>query len=267
MPSRSPESAPQDLNWPDLLNEALTMPGSLGNTYNRFYSYSFLNQTLLFQQGLLEPVATYRRWLELGRQVKRGSRAKAILRPITVKLKDEVDEQGQPKQITKFKMVNAIFGVSETEGDELPEYEPPTWHADRALGSLAINRVAFESLDGNTAGYSVNRDVAINPVAPYPLKTLWHEMGHVVLGHTTPEELKRYQAHRGVHEFQAESTAYLGMKELEVPEGLWDASESRAYVQNWLHGVAPADKDIKAVFSATDKILRAGRKEGSAAFE
>lgn len=265
MPRRSAERkaapAPQEVEWSQLLEEALTMPGSLGNTYNRFYTYSFLNQVLLFQQGVREPVATYKRWADMGRQVQRGSKAKAILRPITVKLKDELDDQGQPKQITKFKMVNCLFTASETEGDDLPEYEPPEWNEERALGALAINRVAFNMLDGNTAGYSYDRNVAVSPVAMYPFKTLAHELGHVVLGHTSPEQINEYKTHRGVMEFQAEGTAYLVMNELEVPQAEWNPSESRAYVQTWLRGEQPDDKRIKQVFSATDAILKAGRQE------
>jgi hypothetical protein len=37
------------------------------------------------------------------------------------------------------------------------------------------------------------------------------------------------------------------------------ASESRAYLQDWLQGERPGDVAIRQVFSATDKILRAGR--------
>lgn len=54
-----------DLDWRATLAEALNAPGALGNTYRRFYHYSFLNQIRLMMQGVAEPVATYRRWQEL----------------------------------------------------------------------------------------------------------------------------------------------------------------------------------------------------------
>lgn len=265
MPRRSPESptrpVPQEAEWGNLLNEALDMPGGFSDTYNRFYSYSFLNQVLLFSQGVQEPVATYKKWLELGRQVQKGSKAKSILRPITVKLKDELDAEGNPKQITKFKMVNCLFGVSETEGADLPEYTPPEWSEQRALGSLAINRVAFNHLDGNVQGFSYDRNVAVSPVAKYPFKTLVHELGHIVVGHTSPDQVDEYKEHRGVMEFQAEGTAFLVMKELSVPESEWNPAESRAYIQHWLDGERPDGKRIKGIFSAVDAILKAGRSE------
>lgn len=245
------------------MEEALNMPGSLSSVYSRFYSYSVGNQILLFMQGVTEPVATYGRWAEMNRQVKKGSKAKAILRPITIKSKDEVDDQGKPKQFTKFKLVNALFTASETEGDDLPEFVPPEWNEETALSALDIKRVPFESLDGNTQGYSFERNVAINPVAAYPLKTLFHELGHVVLGHTTPDKIEEYQAHRGVKEFQAEATAYLCMNDVGATEQM-DAAGSRGYIQHWLHGETPPDSAIREVFKAVDTILRAGHVSSEA---
>ena len=54
------------IDWHATLTEALEAPGALGNTYTRFYGYSFLNQIRLMMQGTYEPVATYNRWIELG---------------------------------------------------------------------------------------------------------------------------------------------------------------------------------------------------------
>jgi hypothetical protein len=45
----------QKIEWACLLSEAMTVPGSLGNTYN-FYRYSFLNTILLQLQGVQELV-------------------------------------------------------------------------------------------------------------------------------------------------------------------------------------------------------------------
>jgi hypothetical protein len=252
----------QTVEWTRLLEEALTMPGNLGNIYNRFYPYSFNNQVLLYMQRVTEPVATYNKWKEMGRQVQKGSKAKSILRPITLNLKDQLDKDGQPKKLTKFKMVKCLFTASETSGDELPEWEPPEWSAERALGALAISRVPFELLDGNVQGYSFDRNVTVSPVAVYPFKTLIHEVGHVVLGHTTPDQRAEYQEHRGVKEFAAESTAYLTLNEIGATDNQWNPSSSRAYIQTWLQGQRPPDQEIKAVFKATDAILKAGRSSG-----
>jgi antirestriction protein ArdC len=117
--------------------------------------------------------------------------------------------------------------------------------------------VAFDHLDGNVAGYSVGKDLAINPVAVHPHKTMLHEVGHIVLGHTEEDRVAEYRQHRGLFEFQAESTAYLTGHELDLlDEG--SASESRNYIQTWLQGERPPDLAVRQVFRATDQILRAG---------
>lgn len=246
--------------WSKLLDEALTMPGSMSSVYSRFYNYSINNQILLWMQGVMEPVATFNRWKEMERYVKKGSKAKAILRPIIVTLKDDLDEEGKPKQILKFKLVNALFTVSDTIGEELPPYVPPEWDETRALSELEIAKVPFDMLDGNVQGYSYERKVAINPVAGYPLKTMFHELGHIILGHTAPDQAEDYAHHRGIKEFQAEAVAYLCMNDVGATEHM-DAAGSRGYIQHWLGDQDPPDSAIRAVFKAVDTILRAGRAQ------
>lgn len=112
------------------------MPGGMGNTYSRFYRYSLLNQILLFQQGVREPINTYARWQDMGRQVQKGSKAKSIPRPMFYKDTDDNGEESQ--KVRGFKMIRCLFSASETEGEPLPEYEPKLWSPQRALGTLAF---------------------------------------------------------------------------------------------------------------------------------
>lgn len=255
----APELNGVKIQMSDLLEQALTIPGSLGSTYNRFYQYSPANYSLIHWQMILkgrspEPVATFKRFQDMGRQVVKGSKAMSILRPIMVKREDE---KGEEHAFTRFKMVKCLFSLSDTEGEPLPEVEPRDWSKERALGVLGLREVPFRHLDGNTQGYSQGNDIAINPVAAYPFKTWLHEAGHIVLGHTTGEGLAEYRSHRGIKEFQAEGTAYLCANELEVTDS-FDASESRAYIQDWLQGERPPERAVQQVFSATTKILKAG---------
>jgi antirestriction protein ArdC len=248
----------RDLDWQALIETALTAPGRMGDTYNRFYSYSFMNQLLLLMQGVQEPVATYQRWKDIGRQVLRGSKAKEIVRPITIKKKD--DDGEVESSFTRFKLVKCLFTYSETEGEELPPADLPGWDLDTALGKLSIKRAPFTMLNGNIQGFSVGREIAVNPVATDPLGTTFHELGHVVLGHTEPDKAAQYALHRGTYEFQAEATSYLTMHELGVM-GEDQAGESRAYIQGWLRTERPSDVAIRQLFGATDQILRAGRAD------
>lgn len=254
--SKSPERKEVALDYEELLQQALTAPGRMGDTYSRFYNYSFLNTLLLMEQGVSEPVNTYKRWQAMGRQVKRGSRAKSILVPMTIK-KAETPEE---KDIVKFKRAACLFTVSETEGAELPEVEPQDWDAGQALETLDIEETDFAMINGNVAGYSVGREFALNPVAKYPLKTTFHEVGHIMLGHTDdeldPEE--EYEHPRGVKEVQAEAVAYLVMNELGMAEFM-DQAESGAYMQQWIKGHELNDQMIRQIFATVDKILKAGR--------
>lgn len=248
--------AQREIDWQRLLDQALSVEGSTGNVYNRFHSYSFTNVMLMMMQNVEPPVATFKRWQSLGRHVLKGSKAAEIVRPIFIK---KEDANGDEQVITRFKPVRCIFGYNQTEGEELPPPPPiPEWSLDRALETLGIRQVPWTYYESNAQGVSMGREFAINPMAKYPLKTTIHEIGHITLGHTTGTGLAEYQLHRGIKEWQAESTAYLSMTELELltPE---QAEVSRGYVQGWMHDQRPPDPAIREVFKATDQILRAGR--------
>src|SRR5690625_5187382 len=133
----------------ELLEGLLTLPGSTGETYSRIHRYSPRNIGFLALQGCPpEPIATYRKWAELGGHVKKGSKAFAILRPIMIRKKDE-DGEPTDEMFRRFKIVRAIFPLSMTSGAELPPYEPPHWSKERALGALGVREVAFQEYDGN----------------------------------------------------------------------------------------------------------------------
>jgi antirestriction protein ArdC len=253
------------LDWPELMRTVLDMPGSMGQTYNRFYDYSPLNQVLMYMQGLREPVGTYKRWQSIGRQVRKGSKARRIVRPITITRRD--DDGDVEATFTRFKEVACIFPYSDTDGPDVELPELPAWSLVRAAEALDIRRETFADLSGNTQGYSHGRLYAVSPVAVYPVKTAVHELAHIVLGHTAADE--RTDDHRGIREFEAEATAYIVMSEVAGLDGDgWAPAESRAYVQSWLaaaghdphgsNGSAVTEVNIRRTFSAAGKILTAG---------
>jgi antirestriction protein ArdC len=255
------------IDWAATLTEALEAPGALGNTYTRYYQYSFLNQIRLMMQGVHEPVATYNRWVELGRQVRKGSKAKVVLAPVMVS-RDAKDgngnvvigadgKPGRRQILVGFRDSRTVFGFSDTDGDDLPPVELPGWDTDTALAALKVDRLPFDMVDGNAQGFAFEdtdgRHLALNPTAAYPAKTLLHELAHLTLGHCKSGD----ETHRGVAEFEAESVAYLVAKELQLIA--WDASESRAYIQGWLGGTEVTEENISRVFAAVNKVLAAGR--------
>lgn len=257
-----PESDEFRPDWAGLLEASLTIEGSTGNTYSRLYNYSMGNRALLMYQGVLpQPVATYNRWLEVDRHVKRGAKAKSILRPITVKSKTELDENGNPKTYQRFKLVRSVFPICDTEGEPLPDIELPEWSKARALASLAITEIPFAEYNGNVQGFSIRRHIAINPAAKYPTRTTMHELAHVVHGHTASDQaLAEYSQHRGVKEFEAEAAAYLTLNELELLDDEV-ARVSRGYVQAWMGEQKPTEQSVRAIFKVTDAIVNAGREQ------
>jgi len=87
--------------------------------------------------------------------------------------------------------------------EELPPVQLPEWDVDTALEKLGITKVPFRKNDSHIQGYAHGREIAINPFAVHQSNALFHELGHVVFGHTTPEMLEQYEQHRGIFEFQA----------------------------------------------------------------
>src|SRR5204863_8825176 len=129
------------------------------------------------------PINTFPKWQELGRHVMRGARALTLCMPITRKRRNEEsqgsDESNGEGTFTSFVYKARWFVLSQTEGDDLAPQVIAEWDATRALTALDIELIPFDSIDGNCQGFSRKRQVAINPVAQLPQKTLFHELGHL----------------------------------------------------------------------------------------
>src|ERR1700687_742828 len=89
-----------------LLDEAVTKPGSIMKAYSAFHNYSLGNQLLaLFEchaRGIeAGPINTFPKWQDLGRHVKKGERAITLCMPVTVKRKEQTDDE-ESKTFTTF---------------------------------------------------------------------------------------------------------------------------------------------------------------------
>ena len=259
--------------WSALLVEAVNKPGLIMQAYSAFHQYSVGNQLLALVQCQIRgldpgPINTFPGWQSLGRNVKRGERALVLCMPITRKHRDqESDGNGSEEAngehaYTAFVYKPRWFVISQTAGDEIASPRIPQWEADRALTALEIEEIAFTATDGNCQGFARNHQVAINPVAQLPHKTLFHEVAHVVLGHTTEGTFSDGElTPRNLREVEAEAVALLCCEALNL-EG---ADFCRGYIQNWLcpavgyNGDAIPEKSAQKIFRAADQILRAGR--------
>ena len=254
-----------------LLESAVNEPGILSSAYCAFHNYSIGNQLLAWSQCMARgiqpgPIGTFQRWKELGRYVRKGEKAIELCMPVMCKRTvDRTDESGNPTTdeaaFTRFIYRRNWFVLAQTDGQPLPEAPTPTWDRAKALQSLDVTEVTFDALNGNVMGFARGRSIAISPVNPMPHKTTFHELGHVLLGHTTEGEQNDGElTPRNLRECEAEAVALLCCAALGLP----GVECSRGYIQNWWgQGNPIPERSAQRILKAADQILKAGRAHTS----
>jgi antirestriction protein ArdC len=254
------------VSWAALLDEAVRKPGFIHEAYSRFHNYSLGNQLLAlfqcFERGIQPgPLATFPKWKELGRHVKKGEKALTLCMPLTCKRtktvkKEDGTEQEEEFAFTHFTYKSHWFVLAQTEGAEYKPAAIPEWNEQAALERLKIKRVEFENLDGNTQGYARRgRKIAVSPIAALAHKTLFHELAHVVLGHCEEQDLSDTETTpREIREVEAEAVALLCCESLGLP----GTEFSRGYIQHWSQGQPINERSAQRIFRAAGQILRAG---------
>lgn len=246
------------------------------SSVSRFHNYS-LNNRILIQMQAPEArhVAGFKKWKEFGRSVNKGEKAIHILAPRMIKDKDDLDEEGKPRQkIVGFTSVS-VFGDHQTSGDPLPE--PPTIQFDRLTGEAPAQM--HTDLDEQIAkkGYTVHEEdlgengpdgytsaamkrVVINSrySDAHKAVTKGHEWAHIELGHV--DESYAYHTgeggQRSTAEVEAEATAWVIGKHY----GL-ESKESFSYIDGWAHGdTEKITKSAERVGKACDTFLAASGK-------
>lgn len=251
------------MEFSELLNRAVTEPGVILKAYSAFYGYSFGNRLLAWSQcearGIaVGPIASFMGWKEKGRSVKKGEKAIQLCMPVTVKVA-ATEAGAEDGRFTRFVYKNNWFVLCQTEGADVVAEPVPGWDAGAALVALDITEEVFAGLDGNCQGYARGRVIAVSPVAELPHKTRFHELGHVVLGHTSDTVLSDDdRTPRDVREVEAEAVALCCLEALGLP----GADACRGYIQNWNQGNAPiAERSAQRIFKAADQILKAGQTD------
>jgi antirestriction protein ArdC len=251
----------------DLLKTAVTDPGILSRAYQQFHQYSLGNQLLAWAQCLDReippgPINTFPGWKALGRHVRKGERAITLCQPITVRRKGDTTatdaDPDAPEVFTRFVHKPRWFVLSQTDGEPLAEPEIPAWDGVQALQRLEVQEIPFEHLDGNCLGLARQRSIAINPVNPLPHKTRFHELAHVLLGHTAEGmQADSEITPRTLRECEAESVALLCCAALNLP----GVDEARGYIQSWWTGEIP-ERSAQRILKVADQILKAGTDQG-----
>jgi antirestriction protein ArdC len=234
----------------------------------RFHRYSANNSLLiLIQKPSATKVAGYKKWRELGRQVRRGEKGINILAPIFRTVEDE--ESGERARILcSFKVVK-VFDISQTApipgAQPIPDKPRPealsgsssaarklAWSLARLCEAEGLKlRESGEELDALYPGanglYSPKKSLILlreTLADDQKVKSLTHELAHHLLHRDAPAT----EAERPTLEAEAEGTAYAVLSYFSV-----DASGySFAYVAHW----AERKEVVKAVLASVQKTAR-----------
>src|SRR5688572_18852849 len=119
--------APSVASFADLLASAVTEPGTISSAYQQFHNYSIGNQLLAWGQCLGRgiqpgPMATFPKWKELGRYVRKGEKAITLCQPLTIKRSADAgvtDYAMESEVFTRFVYRPHWFVLAQTDGAEV----------------------------------------------------------------------------------------------------------------------------------------------------
>jgi hypothetical protein len=128
-----------------------------------------------------------------------------------------------------------------------------------ALAALDVTEIAFDAMNGNVMGFARDRSIATNPVNPMPHKTRFHELAHVLLGHTAEGTLNDDErTPRSLRECEAEAVALLCCAALDLP----GVQFSRGYIQSWWGAGNPIpERSAQRILKVANQILKAGSND------
>ena len=255
-------------SFADLLCSAVTDPGIISTAYRQFHNYSIGNQLLAWSQCLERqiqpgPIATFVGWKDKGRYVRKGEKAITLCMPVTGKRTTSADDGTEKTNAyARFIYKPHWFVLAQTEGHDLATVAIPRWDRTKALEALNVSEVPFDSIDGNVMGFARQRAIAISPLNPMPFKTTFHEVAHVLLGHTSEgEQADSETTLRSLRECEAEAVALLCCAALDLP----GVECCRGYIQNWWGSGNPIpERSAQRILKAADQILKAGSAEADA---
>jgi hypothetical protein len=254
-----------------LLESAIHTPGIISTAYDAFHGFSIGNRILALTQCMERgitpgPIATFPGCKAKGRFVRKGQKAIVLCQPVTSKRREAGEHiegessESETHTFTRFIYRPNWFVLAQADGAAMEPLSIPEWDQALALNTLAIVEEPFAMMDGNCQGYAHERTIAVSPVAELPYKTRFHELAHVILGHTAEAEAGLTDSEltpRSLREVEAEAVALVCLEALGLP----GADHSRGYLQHWnqqLGGEPIPERSAQRIFKAADQILKAG---------
>jgi len=225
----------------------------------RFPKYSFQNCVLIWTQfSEARMVQGFHAWKRIGRTVKKGEKGIGIIAPMIGRKKDndgEKTDDSREKSIFGFKVVH-VFDVSQTEGDELPEFAEVT--GDPGDNIVAIEQLirshgielVYEVIPSGADGLSKKGMIVIAPdlEPPTRLAVLVHELSHSLM-HQSAD--RRAETTTRIRETEAEAVAHVVCQAL----GLDTLEHSADYIQLYSGDVEVLTKSMDHIQKTAAQIL------------
>ena len=140
-------------------------------------------------------------------------------------------------------------------GTDVPPLATPTWDVDRALAALNVTEVPFDATCENLHGYARGRTIAVSPISPLQDMTRFHELAHVLLGHTTEgEHNDDAMTPRNLRECEAEAVAMRCCAALGLP----GVKSSGTYIGHWWGAGKIPRRSAQRIQKTVAQILEAG---------
>ena len=227
------------------------------NAMSQFHSYSWNNCILIsIQMPDASLVAGFRRWLQLGRHVRKGESGIGILAPLAFRKEVEAEngEQRTESGIRGFRVVH-VFDISQTDGDELPSFaklrgEPGVFlERLEALARKNGIELRYEPLPLGTKGVSTKGTIVVSSdlMDAERFAVLCHELAHERMH----DGIRRKESSKTVLETEAEAVSYVVCRAL----GLDCSTRSADYIQLYRGSAETLAESLELIQKASAKLI------------
>lgn len=226
-------------------------------TMSKFHTYSFNNTILIYsQKPEASYIAGYYKWKnEFNRQVKRGEKGIRIFVPIRKKLEDL--EEGD-SIISGYKSAT-VFDVSQTFGEELPEYMNHSLQGKidnyesflKALHLISKVPIYIHPMDTEANGFYDSKtdtiEIRDDLSEIMTIKTCIHEIAHSIL-HKDNSDISKNRK-----ETEAESVAFAVCAHY----GIDTSDYSFPYLTGWSknNDTEELKESIETIYTTTKQII------------
>ncbi len=228
----------------------------------RFHQYSFNNALLIaIQFPEATRVAGFRMWKKLGRFVKKGETGIGIIAPMVFRKKDgdsgasNANDGRQAEPHLGFKVVH-VFDVSQTEGEELPEFAQITGDPGEYLNRLeqvirdAEIELVYEDPGHGAEGVSKKGTIVVMPdlVPAKSFAVLAHEFAHELVHQC---KSRKDRPSKTVRETEAEAVAHVVCRAI----GIDSTTHCADYIQLYRGDVDTLAESLDVIQKTAGDIL------------